>query len=70
MPVKSSVFTAGAVLLFSFTAAVAQDYPSRAITYVVPYAAGGPVDTVARIFAQQLGDGLRVGVASAKNACP
>ena len=27
----------------------AQDYPNRPITVVVPYAAGGPVDTVARI---------------------
>ncbi len=35
----------------------AQDrYPNRPIKFVVPYAAGGLPDTVARIFAQRLGD--------------
>jgi tripartite-type tricarboxylate transporter receptor subunit TctC len=29
--------------------ACALDYPSRAITVIVPFAAGGPVDTLARI---------------------
>jgi tripartite-type tricarboxylate transporter receptor subunit TctC len=32
----------------------AQSYPSRAITIVVPLAAGGPVDTMARILAEPL----------------
>ncbi|MDB5964213.1 MAG: tripartite tricarboxylate transporter substrate binding protein [Polaromonas sp.] len=31
-------------------------YPNRPIRFVVPYAAGGLPDTVARIFAQRLGD--------------
>jgi tripartite-type tricarboxylate transporter receptor subunit TctC len=34
----------------------AQDWPNRAVTMVVPYAAGGPVDTVARILAARLGE--------------
>lgn len=33
-------------------------YPSRPIKFVVPYSAGGLPDTVARIFAQRLGDRL------------
>ena len=33
-------------------------YPNRSIKFVVPYAAGGLPDTVARIFAQRLGDKL------------
>jgi tripartite-type tricarboxylate transporter receptor subunit TctC len=40
---------AAAALLAATGAAGAQDYPNRPITAVVPWAAGGPVDTVARI---------------------
>ena len=36
-------------------AAVAQDYPTRAITIIVPFTAGGPNDVAARVYA----DGLR-----------
>jgi tripartite-type tricarboxylate transporter receptor subunit TctC len=32
----------------------AQAYPSRSITMVVPFAAGGPVDTLARVLAEQM----------------
>jgi tripartite-type tricarboxylate transporter receptor subunit TctC len=34
--------------------AMAQAYPSRSITMVVPFAAGGPVDTLARILAERM----------------
>ena len=43
-------------VLFSLvsSAAFAQDWPTRPVTMIVPYAAGGPVDTVGRIMAQGL----------------
>ncbi|HYD99555.1 MAG TPA: tripartite tricarboxylate transporter substrate-binding protein, partial [Alphaproteobacteria bacterium] len=34
--------------------AVAQDYPTRPVTMIVPFAAGGPTDTVARLVAQSM----------------
>lgn len=38
--------------------AFAQAYPARSIKFIVPYSAGGLPDTVARIYAQRLGDRL------------
>ena len=38
--------------------ASAQQFPDRTITLVVPFAAGGSTDVVARIIAQKMGDGL------------
>ena len=40
------------------SAAFAQAYPNRSIKFIVPYSAGGLPDTVARIYAQRLGDRL------------
>lgn len=37
----------------------AQSYPSRAITVVVPFPAGGPSDVVARIVTEHMGRTLR-----------
>jgi tripartite-type tricarboxylate transporter receptor subunit TctC len=34
--------------------ASAQGYPNRSVTMIVPYAAGGPTDTVARVLAQAM----------------
>jgi tripartite-type tricarboxylate transporter receptor subunit TctC len=47
------IATACAVLLCAL-AASAQDYPRRAVTMIVPYAAGGPTDVVARVLAQAM----------------
>jgi tripartite-type tricarboxylate transporter receptor subunit TctC len=50
-----------AVLRFAFTAAAlvagaasAQTYPSRPVTMVIPFAAGGPTDVVGRLIAQSM----------------
>jgi tripartite-type tricarboxylate transporter receptor subunit TctC len=50
--------SATAVLLVSVGGAMAQDWPARPVNLVVPYAAGGPVDTVARIMAARLSEVL------------
>lgn len=44
------------------TAATAQDWPSKTIAMVVPYAAGGGTDVIARAVAQKMQDRLGVGV--------
>jgi tripartite-type tricarboxylate transporter receptor subunit TctC len=51
------IAAAAAVLLAGAPAqAQAQDYPSRPVTVIVPFVAGGPVDTIGRI----LGERMRV----------
>ena len=52
-----NVFALCAALAFALTAS-AQDYPTRTITIVVPFAAGGPTDTVTRLVAQSMGKTL------------
>jgi tripartite-type tricarboxylate transporter receptor subunit TctC len=39
--------------------AIAQEYPTKTITLVVPYSAGGPTDTVARMIAQSMTNELK-----------
>ncbi len=51
-PALRSVLTLA--LLSLATLASAQDYPTRPITMVMPYAAGGPGDAVTRIFANAM----------------
>ena len=45
---------AASLALGSATSARAQDYPARAITVIVPFAAGGPTDIVARIVSDHM----------------
>jgi tripartite-type tricarboxylate transporter receptor subunit TctC len=41
-------------LAFALTASAQESYPTRTITIVVPFAAGGPTDTVTRLVAQSM----------------
>jgi len=49
------VLAAAFALLAAVVSAQAQSYPSRPITVVVPFPAGGPSDVVARIVAEHMG---------------
>jgi|ERR1700726_2051793 hypothetical protein len=46
-------------LVIASSAATAQGYPNRPIHIIVPYAAGGAIDSTARILAERLGPSLR-----------
>jgi tripartite-type tricarboxylate transporter receptor subunit TctC len=73
-----------ALIVVAMANAAAQTYPSRPITIVVPYPAGGPTDTLARILADHMkgtlgetiivenvsGAGGSVGVARVARAAP
>ena len=53
------VFATASFLLLLATTALAQDYPAKPIVIVVPAAAGGPTDTLARVLAAAMGDVLK-----------
>jgi tripartite-type tricarboxylate transporter receptor subunit TctC len=59
---KLSLAIAVLASLANIGSAFAQGYPSRPITLVVPVAAGGAVDSVARILAERLQERLRQSV--------
>ncbi|HEY5305328.1 MAG TPA: tripartite tricarboxylate transporter substrate-binding protein, partial [Pseudolabrys sp.] len=49
---------AAAALALTAGFAQAEDYPARTISLIVPYPAGGGVDTVGRVIANKLSEGL------------
>jgi tripartite-type tricarboxylate transporter receptor subunit TctC len=55
--VRGSIIAALGLVLSS-AGALAHDWPARPVTMIVPYAAGGPVDTVGRIMAAGLSEVL------------
>ncbi len=46
------LLAAAGILALGISGASAQNYPSRNITLVIPFAAGGPTDTVGRLIAE------------------
>jgi tripartite-type tricarboxylate transporter receptor subunit TctC len=52
-----TIIAAALACLIAFPAA-AQTWPSRPVTMVVPFPAGGPIDVVGRIFSQRLSEAL------------
>jgi len=55
---RNAFLAAAIVGVISIGTAAAEPYPSRTITMVVPFAAGGPTDTVARIIGERMGRAL------------
>ena len=49
---------ASIAILASAAGASAEEFPSRPITMLVPFAAGGPTDTIARVIADRMGQSL------------
>jgi tripartite-type tricarboxylate transporter receptor subunit TctC len=46
--------TAATIAISLFAPAIATEFPAHAITFIVPFAAGGPTDTVARTIAESM----------------
>jgi tripartite-type tricarboxylate transporter receptor subunit TctC len=56
MPIRRAVVFAVAAVLASGGAASAQSWPASALTLVVPFAAGGPMDAIGRIVAPRVAE--------------
>jgi tripartite-type tricarboxylate transporter receptor subunit TctC len=59
---RRSILAAAAGLVGGARGAQAQSFPSRPVTLIVPYAAGGPTDISARVLAEQMRNTLGVQV--------
>jgi tripartite-type tricarboxylate transporter receptor subunit TctC len=55
---RATTFVAAAVLLAAAAPAQAQQYPQRPISLIVPFAAGGPTDVLARVLGQHMSQTL------------
>ncbi len=57
LPYRAAMIAAGCILSAAASAS-AQNYPHKAIRFIMPYPAGGSIDTTGRIVAQQLAENL------------
>jgi tripartite-type tricarboxylate transporter receptor subunit TctC len=54
---KRTIFSTALAILLALTgSAGAENFPDRAVTMVIPFAAGGPQDTIGRIIGQRMGE--------------
>jgi tripartite-type tricarboxylate transporter receptor subunit TctC len=53
---KKSLAAGLAVILAGITAASGQNFPTKPLTMIVPFAAGGPTDVLGRVIAQRMGE--------------
>ncbi len=58
MTLHIRMLAAAALFLAGGGGGQAQEWPARSVTLVIPFAAGGPVDTIGRILGQYVGDNL------------
>ena len=47
-------YAVGAMLALTGTVGAQQDWPTRPVTMVIPFAAGGPTDVLGRVMAERL----------------
>src|SRR5687767_2947943 len=53
---RQTVIAAIGVFLMATVSAMGQSYPTRPITMVIPFAAGGPTDVLGRVVAQRMSE--------------
>ena len=58
MPLAAFARALSTLIAAASFAAAAQSFPTKPVTLVVPFAAGGPTDTIARILGERVGKSL------------